>query len=89
MRRPTKNTLPSSQCLFLLFYLLSSAAPRGEKTKQRYGEGGGAKITLHRAITVVKPCCHLMCCDNGDKERLRIDPSEWAAEERELCVTNP
>lgn len=65
--------------------------PRGggrgrEKARQRYGECGGTKTTRWRSITVVKPCCRLMCCDNGDKERLRKDPSEWAAEERELVL---
>lgn len=27
-----------------------------------------------------------MCCDKGAKERLRIEASEWAAEEKELCA---
>lgn len=81
--KKSMKLLPMS--VFTLLLALFSS-PRGERTKQRYGERAGTKITLYRTITVVKPCCRLMCCDNGDKERLRIDPSEWAAEERELCV---
>lgn len=59
--------------------------PRGRRPN-RDGEHGGAKLTLFCTITVVRPCFCLMCCDNGDKEHLRTDPSKWAAEERELCV---
>lgn len=58
----------------------------GRGGPNRDGEHGGAKLTLFCTITVVRPCFCLMCCDNGGEEHLRIDPSEWAAEERELCV---
>lgn len=86
-RGNTKRHLPFfiASVFTLLLALISS--PRGrERTKARYGEHSGRKITLFCTSTVVKPCCHLMCCDNSDKEHLRIDPSEWEAEERELCV---
>lgn len=80
--RPPKAT--PSLLHDVCFHSPSSAAPLG---------GGGdptgmenTKLTLFCTITVVRPCFCLMCCDNGGKEHLRIDPSEWAAEERELCV---